>query len=195
MTAAVGVRRLGVSWSRRAALGLGIAVTSAVGAVAGMNLGVLLVWVVPVVWAAIEDAHSARLPDRVTLGGAGVVVAVLSVAAIVEGSWSLLGRAGVGGALLGGVLMVMHVASPRGLGFGDVKYGLLVGLGVGVVRSGLTLAVFLSAAVLHIAVVWWRPWPAQRLPQARPDVAPFGPSLAAASIGSVVVVLVSGGGV
>jgi leader peptidase (prepilin peptidase)/N-methyltransferase len=173
---------------------LGIAVTAAVGAVAGMSLVVLLVWVVPVAWAAIEDARSARLPDRVTLGGAGVVVAVLSAAAIVEGSWSLLGRAGLGGALLGGVLTAMHVASPRGLGFGDVKYGLLVGLGVGVVRPGLTLAVFMSAAVLHIVVAWWRPWPVQRRPQARRrGEAPFGPSLAAASIGWVVVVLGSEG--
>jgi leader peptidase (prepilin peptidase)/N-methyltransferase len=179
-----------------AALGAGTAVVvSSVGAVAGVSMVVPLVWVVPVVWAAIEDARSARLPDRVTMGGAGVVAAVLSVAAVVESSWSLVVHACVGGALLGGVLLVMHVASPRGLGFGDVKFGLLVGLGVGVVRPGLTLFVFLSAAVLHVVVAWGRPWPAQRVPQARGGVAPFGPSLAAASIGWVLVVLVWGGGV
>jgi Type IV leader peptidase family len=193
VTAAFAVRRAGVRWRRPAGLAVAIAVPSALGAVAGMKVAVLLVWVVPVVWAAAEDARSARLPDPITLGGAGAVVAAVLVAAAVEGSWWMLGGAGTGAALLGGVLGVMHVASPRGLGFGDVKYGVLVGLGVGVERPGLTLVVFVSAALLHVVVTWWRPWPVQRRPHVRCGAAPFGPSLAAASIGWVVVVLVSGG--
>ena len=81
-------------------------------------------------------------------------------------------------------------------GFGDVKFGVLVGLGLGLVRPGLGLVVFSTAALLQLGVVAAvRPWAAQRLPEANRAAAPFGPVLAIAAVGWLVVVLVSGGGV
>ena len=193
MTTTVAALHTGSQRSRLAALGVGAAFALAVATV-DTRLVVLVTWVVPVVLAAAADARTSRLPDRLTLGGAAVVVAALLLAAALDGSWSVSARAGLGAGLLGGVLGVMHVASPRGLGFGDVKFGLLVGLGVGVVRPGLTLPVFVSAALLHPVVARSRVWPAQRAAGAVPGVAPFGPSLAAAAIGWVGAVLLLGGG-
>ena len=128
-------------------------------------------WAAPCVFAAV-----------LVVGGGGGV------------RWSLLSGALVGAAVLGVPFAVLHLASPAGFGFGDVKFGVLVGLGLGVVRPGLGVVVFATAAVVQLVVAWCRPWPAQRAPGADRRAAPFGPSLAIAAFGWVAVVLVSGGG-
>ena len=61
---------------------------------------------------------------------------------------------------------MVHLASPTGFGYGDVKFGVLVGLGLGVLRPGLGIVVFVDGALVQLAVAWCRPWPAQRAPGA-----------------------------
>ena len=162
------------------------------------KLAVLLVWVVPVVWAAVEDARSARLPDRITLGGAGArrgggVWWRRCGRGVVVDAWR---AAGMGGVLLGGVLAVMHVASPRGLGFGDVKYGVLWVSAWGSCARGWRWWCSCRRRCCMSSVAWWRPWPAQRRPQARSwRRHRSGRRWRSPSIGWVVVVLASGGGV
>ena len=85
----------------------------------------------------------------------------------------------VGGAFLFGVpVLVAHLARPDGLGFGDVKYTVLLGAGIGLVAVPLVLPAYLLAAIVHsiicIAV------------RAHGRLVPFGPALAA---GSIIVVL------
>ena len=91
------------------------------------SVGVLLAWVVPVVWAAVVDARVSRLPDRVVVVGAVVFGAALVVLAVIEGRGRRPLGALVGAAVLGVPFAVLHLASPAGFGLGDVKYGVLVG--------------------------------------------------------------------
>ena len=69
-----------------------------------------------------------------------------------------------GAAVLAVPLLLVHLVSPAGLGFGDVKYGALIGAGVGVATGpAAVVLVFMLAAVVQLVVVWWRPLPAQRM--------------------------------
>ena len=77
---------------------------------------VLVVWAVPVVWAAWVDAQNWRLPDRIVLPGAVVVVTVLVVSSSWNG-WSSLTGPLIGALMLGVPFLVLHLATPSGCGF------------------------------------------------------------------------------
>ena len=154
----------------------------------------LVVWAVLVIGAAMIDARRCRLPDRVVVPGIALMILVALSASAVERSWGPTIETAAGAVVLAGPLALMHVVSPAGLGFGDVKYGALLGAGIGSVgAAGGGLLVLVVAGLLQLVVVWARPWPAQHHPGATRGAAPFGPSLAMASIGWVVMVLVTGG--
>ena len=140
----------------------------------------LVVWLVPVTWAATVDAHTNRLPDRIVIPGISVLAAVLVVSATWAG-WPRIAGPLAGAAVLGVPFLALHVATPAGFGFGDVKFGVLLGLGIGLVRPGLGVVVFATAAIFQLIVAWCHPWPVQRIAGADRRSAPFGPSLAIAS--------------
>ena len=76
---------------------------------------------------------------------------------------------------MSGVLLVLHLASPAGMGFGDVKLGLLLGVLLGVRSVGLVPGALLMAGVLG-AIGGLVRWCKHR----RRDVTlPFGPYLVA----------------
>ncbi|MEV0601291.1 A24 family peptidase [Streptomyces sp. NPDC050315] len=94
----------------------------------------LAVWLLlaPVaVLLATVDAAVHRLPDVLTLPAAGAAAALLGAAALLpghRGSWT--------GALLGGLALaaayfVLFLIRPDGLGFGDVKLALTLGIALG----------------------------------------------------------------
>jgi leader peptidase (prepilin peptidase)/N-methyltransferase len=151
-------------------------------------------WLVPVAWAATVDAGTSRLPDAIVLTGVAAVVVTLTIVSAMTGEWSLVRSALAGALVLGVPFAVIHVVSPAGFGFGDVKFGVLIGLGLGLVRPGIGVVVFVTAAVLQVMVAVMRPWPAQRTRDANGATAPFGPALAIDAVGWLVVLLVSGGG-
>lgn len=160
----------------------------------GATAAALVVWVIPVIWAAVFDAYRSRLPDRFVLTGVALMVLLALTASSVAGSWLPIIETCGGVLFLAAPLGLMHVVSPTGLGYGDVKYGVLVGAGLGYVGApGAGLLVLVVAAVLQLLVVWARTWPAQRRPDALPGAAPFGPSLATASVGWMLMTLVTGG--
>ncbi len=113
------------------------------------------------------------------------------LAAVVDGPARRLVGAAVGAAAYGGFLLVMHLISPRALGFGDVRLATLVGAVVGwcawradhpvltpvqgVLNAGLLAGVVGSVVGLVLLVVRRRDHPF-----------PFGPAVAA---GGVVVIL------
>jgi leader peptidase (prepilin peptidase) / N-methyltransferase len=162
----------------------------------GIDAGLLLAWAAPVVWAATIDARVSRLPDRVVLLGLAVFAAVLVVASAGTGSWGWVVAALAGAAVLAVPLLLVHLVSPAGLGFGDVKYGALIGAGVGVATGpAAVVLVFLLTAVVQLLVVWWRPLPAQRMAGSDRRSAPLGPAMAVAAGVWVLVSLISKGGV
>ncbi|WP_346776499.1 A24 family peptidase [Streptomyces sp. HNM0574] len=80
---------------------------------------------------AAVDGWVRRLPDVLTLPLAGALATLLGVAALLPaaaGSWP---RALLGGVVLGAVFCVLHLISPRGMAFGDVKLAPAVGVALG----------------------------------------------------------------
>ncbi|MFF8615220.1 prepilin peptidase [Streptomyces sp. NPDC015350] len=94
----------------------------------------LAVWLLlaPVgVLLATIDRRVHRLPDPLTLPAAGAVTVLLGAAALLPehgGSW-LSGL--LGGAALGGFYFLLFVINPNGMGFGDVKLALSLGVALG----------------------------------------------------------------
>ena len=82
--------------------------------------------------AALVDAVDHRLPNGLVAMAAlpvGVAIAIAAAA----GSLDVALGALAGAALLGVPLLITHLVSPVGMGFGDVKAGAVVGAAVGLV--------------------------------------------------------------
>jgi len=80
---------------------------------------------------AVIDARTHRLPDAVTFPALWTTAAFLGLAALVSGDGRALGRALLAAAALGGAYLLLHLVNRRGLGRGDVKLAVLLGLPAG----------------------------------------------------------------
>lgn len=76
------------------------------------------------------DRAVRRLPDVLTLPLAGAAVVLLGGAALIggAGSWT---RALLGGVALGAIYFLLFFLNPAGMGFGDVKLALVLGVALG----------------------------------------------------------------
>jgi leader peptidase (prepilin peptidase)/N-methyltransferase len=92
--------------------------------------------------AALVDAVEHRLPNAL-VGVAAIPVLVSVAAAWVTGPNDVLRGAVIGAALLGGPLLVTHLASPSGMGFGDVKAGAVLGAALGLVNAQVAVLALL----------------------------------------------------
>ncbi|MFI1333886.1 prepilin peptidase [Streptomyces sp. NPDC020845] len=95
------------------------------------ELAVWLLLTPPAVLLAGVDRAVHRLPDVLTLplaGGAAVLLGGATLLPHSAGSWR---RALLGGAALGGAYLVLHLISPGGMAFGDVKLALGLGIALG----------------------------------------------------------------
>ncbi|MGP3754709.1 prepilin peptidase [Streptomyces sp. IBSNAI001] len=80
---------------------------------------------------AVIDRRVHRLPDALTLPLAGAAAVLLGGAALLPehgGSWT---SALLGGAALGGFYLLLFLINPNGMGFGDVKLALALGIALG----------------------------------------------------------------
>lgn len=80
---------------------------------------------------SVIDMYVYRLPDRLVFPSLVVSLVVMVAAALGLDRVEAIPKALGGMALYGGFLFVMHLISPRGMGFGDVKLALLLGLHLG----------------------------------------------------------------
>ncbi|WP_030159547.1 prepilin peptidase [Streptomyces sp. NRRL S-244] len=153
------------------------------GAVGGRPEGVVFVAAVPVLLLlGIVDLTVQRLPDVLTLPLAGALAAGLGVAALVPGSGGSWTGALIGGGALAGAYLLLFLINPAGLGFGDVKLALALGVtlgwyGWGVWAAGAFLG-FLYGALYGLALVL-------RGPAGRRTAFPFGPFMAAGALTAV----------
>ncbi|MER5475608.1 prepilin peptidase [Streptomyces sp. NPDC002734] len=139
----------------------------------------LLVWLLltPVgVLLAAVDARVHRLPDVLTLPCAAAALVLLGVAALLPehgGRWT---GALLGAAALAGGHLVLHLVSPAGMGFGDVKLTLTTGAVLGWYGWGVLLlgafAGFLLGGLYGLGLVVLRRG-------GRRTEMPFGPFLLA----------------
>lgn len=86
-----------------------------VAAVAGVALGVI-------------DAATHRLPNALTYPATAVVAVLLAAAATAGDTWDAALRALLGAGALGVGYLLLHLISPSGLGLGDVKLAVLLGM-------------------------------------------------------------------
>lgn len=133
---------------------------------------------------ALIDLDVRRLPNSIVLPAYAVGALLLGAASILSGDYAALLRAAIGCAALGLLYLVMAVAIPGGMGFGDVKLagvlGLFLGwLGWGPLAVGALLA-FVLGGLFGIALLIVRKG-------GRKTAIPFGPwMLAGAWIGILV---------
>ncbi|MEU8784178.1 A24 family peptidase [Streptomyces sp. NPDC048637] len=110
----------------------------------------LVAWLVmaPVaVLLTAVDWRARRLPDALTLPLAVVGVALLGLGGWLTGETGAWRRALLGGLFLGAFYLLLYLVNPRGIGLGDVK--LAVGLGIALGWYGWrTLVVGGAAGVL-----------------------------------------------
>jgi leader peptidase (prepilin peptidase)/N-methyltransferase len=129
------------------------------------------------------DLEHFLLPNRIVYPLALATLALLTLGAIGDGDWGALGRAVLGGVAGALALGALHVASPRSMGFGDVKLAFVLGLALGWLGWGeLVLGLFcgfLAGALVGVALIALRR-------RGRKDHLPFGPFLA---FGALVVML------
>jgi leader peptidase (prepilin peptidase)/N-methyltransferase len=80
---------------------------------------------------AAIDLSVQRLPDRLVLPAYPVMIVLLAIAALAGHNAAALGRALLGGLVLGGTYLVLALLRPGGIGAGDVKLAGLAGLALG----------------------------------------------------------------
>ena len=127
---------------------------------------------VVVLWATalcVADLRQRRLPNWLTVPGAGMIVLVASLAG--RGGPALLG-----GALLGGAYLVIHLADPAGLGGGDVKLAVGLGALTGALGDTVWVLAALGAPILTAAAG------VVSLSRGRGGAVPHGPSMVLASL-------------
>ncbi|MGH8896821.1 MAG: prepilin peptidase [Egibacteraceae bacterium] len=134
----------------------------------------LFAWTLLVV--AVVDAKTRRIPNRLTYPLTPALLVLLATAALLHGQPVWAFRALLGGAGAFGTLLAVALASPRGMGMGDVKLAAFIGVGLGylgwdVLAVGVLVGFLLGGLVAMALLV-------VRL-RGRRDMMPFGPYLAA----------------
>ncbi|MES2169262.1 MAG: prepilin peptidase [Actinomycetota bacterium] len=133
---------------------------------------------------ALIDIDVRRLPNAIVLPAYAVGALLLGASSVLSGDYWALARAAIGCAALGLIYLVLAVAVPGGMGFGDVKLagvlGLFLGwLGWAPLTVGALLA-FVLGGLFGIALLIIRRG-------GRKTTIPFGPwMLAGAWIGILV---------
>lgn len=77
-------------------------------------------------WAVVVDARTHRLPNRL-VGPLGVVGAVGLTAASFSEPWLRLPYLAIGVLAYAGPWLIVHLASPSSIGFGDIKFAAALG--------------------------------------------------------------------
>lgn len=135
--------------------------------VSGMNGSDAAAFVVAVTYAGfavvgavliVIDLRSHRLPNRIVLPSIVAAIVLLLAASVLGDQWPSLGRALLSAALLGGFYLLLRLMQPGGMGGGDVKLAVLVGLLLGwagwvPLVVGAFAAFVLGAAVALVLIV------------------------------------------
>lgn len=148
----------------------------------GWEVPAYLVFFTCLVAITVIDFQLQIIPNRIVYPTIFASVPLLALAALARGDWDRFGQALLGATLAWLALLILHLISPAGMGFGDVRLAFVLGLflgwiDLGHVITGLFLGVLLIA-VVGIALA------ALRLRSLQEHIA-FGPFLAAGSTAAV----------
>jgi len=89
---------------------------------------------------SVTDLRTRRLPDRLVIPAYPVSAVLLGAAALTAGEPERFAGMALGGVLLLGGYLLLRMASPSGLGLGDVKLAGVLGLYLGFAGWGHLLA-------------------------------------------------------
>jgi leader peptidase (prepilin peptidase)/N-methyltransferase len=133
---------------------------------------------------AVIDLETYLLPNRIVYPLGLASVPLLAFAALMGQDWNDFGRAGAGAVIAFSFFFVIHVIVPQGMGFGDVRLSVVLGLYLGwlgwtEIPAGL-FAGFLYGAIAGLGVM------AVVGARGRKYQVPFGPFLA---LGTMTIVL------
>jgi leader peptidase (prepilin peptidase)/N-methyltransferase len=135
------------------------------------QVAVLAFFAAVLVVLAVIDVRTRRLPNRIVLPSAAVVlVAQIAIAPEHALEWVLAALA----AFL--FMLVAHLAYPSGLGLGDVKLALLLGAALGWAVAAALAIGLLVAGLAGLALLIRDGW------GARKRTIPLGPFLAAGGL-------------
>lgn len=132
--------------------------TAALWVVAALRLGeswrlaAMMVLLAGLVALAACDMERLLLPKRIVYSTGAGSGAFLVVAAATGDQWGRLGVAAACGFVSWAAFLLLHLASPRGLGFGDVRLAALIGLVVGWAGVAAVVVSFLVASAVGVAV-------------------------------------------
>ena len=170
---------------------LGIAILCAVlcGAVAAEYddtwvLPAYIVVTITLVVLAVIDLEHFLLPNRIVYPLGLVSIGLFAFAAVGDDNFDAYARGLLAGVIAFAIFFVLHMVSPRGMGFGDVKLSFVLGLslgwlGWGEVFVGLFLG-FVYGAFIGLALIVTRI-------RARDQALPFGPFLVAGTMTAILV--------
>lgn len=127
---------------------------------------------------SLIDAENKIIPNRIVYPSA-IVFPALMVAGSVLGKDLSIAHAALGALAYGGVLLLVWLVYPKGMGMGDVKLAVVIGavlgaLGFGLVPVAAMLAFFLGALGGVLAMLLGN--------KGRKSAIPFGPFMAAGAV-------------
>jgi leader peptidase (prepilin peptidase) / N-methyltransferase len=131
----------------------------------------------------VIDLDSRLLPNRITYPALGLVAVLLLVASLSEHDLGRMLRALEAAGVAGAFMLALALLQPGGMGLGDVKFALVLGLALGWLGWSAVVAGFLGAFLLGglaalVALLVLR--------AGRKTQLPFGPWLA---LGAILAVL------
>lgn len=163
-----------------------LAIVATVALFAGVGLRFGADWVVPaylvffvcLVSISVIDSQRQIIPNYIVYPTIFASIPLLALAALIEGEWDRFGHAMLGATLAWLALFIIHMISPAGMGFGDVRLAFVLGLFLGWINlshvvTGMFLGVLLISVVGIVLAVL-------RLRSLQEHIA-FGPFLAAGS--------------
>jgi leader peptidase (prepilin peptidase) / N-methyltransferase len=136
---------------------------------------VLIFFAAVLVVLSVIDLRSRRLPNRIVLPAAAIVLAAqIAISPARAPEW-IVAAAGASGFLLAASLL-----NPAGLGMGDVKLALLLGAALGWAVLGALLIGFAAAGAAGLVLIARNGW------AARGTAIPLAPFLAAGALAALV---------
>jgi leader peptidase (prepilin peptidase)/N-methyltransferase len=124
---------------------------------ASWELPAYLVFTAGLLALALIDLDTFLLPNRIVYPLTAVLLALLAIPALVDGEGDAYLRALLGGAAAFAFFFVVHLVSPRGMGFGDVKLSFSLGVALGWISGGLVFLGlffgFLLGSVIGVALI------------------------------------------
>lgn len=125
------------------------------------------------------DLERYIIPNRIVYPTLFIAIPLMVGAALAEGEPERIRSSAIGSLAAWFAMLVVHVISPKGMGFGDVRLSAVIGLFLGWIELELVLlgmlVGFLLASVIGIGLMV-----AGR--RGRKDAVPFGPFLAAGAV-------------